>query len=127
MKLAGNLLFKQSIRMYGFDQSFTPGLETAETMEDVDQRLVEHFFIHTSNQNEARRILNPWAVMPLVGWADRYALENRSKKFHQLSVLFSPWGVYLSVLNSLDSSQVDELIALGVELVRSQGTPTRTD
>jgi hypothetical protein len=127
MNLAGNLLFKQSMKMYGFDESFAPGLETATTIEDADRRLLDHFFVHTSNLAEAQRVLNPWVVMPLIGWADRYALEKRSKKFHQLTVLFSPWGVYLSVLNTLDSAQIDELVALGVELVRAQGSLPRQD
>jgi hypothetical protein len=122
-----HLLFKQSMKMYGFDESFAPGLETATTIEDADRRLLDHFFVHTSNLAEAQRVLNPWVVMPLIGWADRYALEKRSKKFHQLTVLFSPWGVYLSVLNTLDSAQIDELVALGVELVRAQGSLPRQD
>ncbi len=121
MNLAGNLLFKQSLKMYGFNAYYTPGLDQAKTIEDIDRRLVEAFFVHTSDPVQARRLLNPWTVMPLVGWADRYALERRSRQFHQLTVLFSPLGVYVSVLNSLDRAQVDELVSLGVELVRSQG------
>ncbi len=38
-----------------------------------------------------------------------------------MTVLFSPLGVYVSVLNTLDRPQVEELVALGVELVRAQG------
>lgn len=121
MNLMGNMLIKQSMRMYGFDDSYAPGLGNASSLEDVDRRLKEQFFIYTSSPAEARRLLNPWTVMPLIGWADRYALERRSKKFHQLSVLYSPNGVFVSVLNSLDAAQVDELVSLGMELLRAQG------
>lgn len=121
MNLVGNLLIKQSIRMYGFDEYYAPGWDNAVSMEDVDRRLVENYFVYTSDPLEARRLLNPWTVMPLVGWADRYALDRRSRQFHQMTVLFSSLGVYVSVLNTLDRAQVDELVALGVELVRAQG------
>lgn len=121
MNLVGNMLVKQSMRMYGFDQSYTPGLSTASSLEDVDRRLLDQYFIYSSSPDEARRLLNPWTVMPLVGWAERYTLETRSKDFHQLSVLYSPNGVYVSVLNALEPAQVDELVSLGVELLRAQG------
>ena len=121
MNLVGNLLIKQSIKMYGFDEYFTPGVDKASPVEGIDRRLDQYFFVYSSDQEKARKLLNPWTVMPLVGWADRYALEKRSKNFHQLSVLFSPLGVYVSVLNTLDAAQVDELVALGIELVRAQG------
>jgi hypothetical protein len=121
MSLAGKMLIKQSIKMYGFDEYYAPGWDDAEAVEDVDRRLAENYFVYSSDPLEARRLLNPWTVMPLVGWADRYELEKSVKDFHQLAVLFSPLGVYVSVLNKLDAAQVDELIALGVELVRAQG------
>ncbi|MEJ2758264.1 MAG: hypothetical protein P8046_07255 [Anaerolineales bacterium] len=121
MNLAGKVLIKQSLRLYGFDPSYTPGMNTATSLDDADRRLVEQFFIYTSSPVEACRLLNPWTVMPLIGWTERYALETRSKKFHQLSVLYSPNGVYVSVLNMLDASQADELVSLGVELLRAQG------
>ena len=121
MKLAGNFLVQQSLRIYGFDDYYTPGLDKASSLEDVDRRLREEFFIYTSNPSAARRVLNPWSVMPLISWADRYALEKGTQQFHQLVVLYSPLGVYVSVLNDLTQIQVDELVSLGVELIRSQG------
>ena len=119
MNMVGDFLFRQSLRMYGFDETYTPGLAQAKTLEDVDRRLNEYFFVYTGNPEQARRLLNPWSVMPLVGWADRYALEPRDNNSHQISVLYSPLGVYVSVLNVLDPAQLDELVSLGVELVRA--------
>ncbi len=121
MNLMGKMLIKQSMRIYGFDSSYAPGIDTASSLEDVDRRLMEQFFIYSSSPVEARRLLNPWTVMPLIGWVDRYALEAGTKNFNQLSVLFSPNGVFVSVLNVLDAAQVDELVSLGVELLRAQG------
>ena len=121
MSLAGKMLIKQSIKLYGFDEYYAPGWGDAKALEDIDRRLADNFYVYSSDPVEARRLLNPWTVMPLVGWADRYELEKGAKDFHQLSVLYSPLGVYVSVLNKLDAAQVDELVALGVELVRSQG------
>ncbi len=125
MGLIGNTLFKQSLKMYGFDASYTPGLESAAVLENVDRRLEEFFFIFTSSPAEARQILNPWAVSPLVGWADRHALNRSAEGFTQMTALFSPWGVYLSVLNAPMPVFADELVSLGVEMILAQGKPKR--
>lgn len=120
MKLAGKFLFKTSMQMYGFDESFAPGLQNAKIVENVDKRLAENYFVYTSNPVLARQLLNPWMVMPLVSWSARYELRPRDQEMHQLAVLFSPYGLYVSQLGQLDQAEVDELIALGVELVRAK-------
>ena len=120
MKLAGKFLFKTSLQMYGFDESFAPGLEKAETVEDVDERLVDKFLIYTSDPELSRQLLNPWMVRPLLSWSERYELSPGEKEMHQLAVLFSPYGLYVSQLGQLDRAEVDELVALGVELVKAK-------
>ena len=120
MKLAGKFLFKTSIQMYGFDQSYTPGIDRAATVEDVDKRLMEDFFVYTNDPALPRQMLNPWMVMPLLGWARRYELNPGEKEFHQLSVLFSPLGLYVSLMGKLDQAEIDELVSLGIELARAK-------
>lgn len=121
MNLAGKALFKQSLRMFGFDHTHTPGLERAELVTEADQRLLDNYLIYSSSPNQVRGLLNPWAVMPLVRWADRYKLERGKGEVNQLTVLISPMGVFVSALDELDAAEVDELVGLGVELVRSLG------
>lgn len=120
LKLAGKFLFKTSLQLYGFDEYYTPGIDQAQTVEDVDKRLVENFFVYTNNPPLTRQLLNPWMVMPLVGWSERYTLERGEKETHQLAVLFSPLGLYVSQLGKLDQAEIDELVALGIELVRAK-------
>lgn len=120
MKLAGKFLFKTSLQMYGFDEFYAPGFEKAQTVENVDRRLVENFFIFASDPALARQLLNPWMVAPLINWSERYELQPGEKKMNQLSVLFSPLGVFVSQLGRLDRAEVDELVGLGVELVRAK-------
>lgn len=120
MKLVGKFLFKTSIQMYGFDESYTPGIDRAATVEDVDKRLVNDFYIYSSDPALPRQLLNPWIVMPLIGWARRYELIPGEKAFHQLSVLFSPLGLFVSQLGKLDQAEIDELVSLGIELARAK-------
>ena len=121
MNLAGKALFKQSLRMFGFDEFYTPGLGQAKIIEEADQRLLDNYLIYSSNPEQANRLFNPWVVMPLVRWADRYALTREKGAFNQLTVLISPLGVFVSALGDLDAAEVDELVGLGIELVRSLG------
>lgn len=119
----GNTLFKQSLSLYGFRAEDTPGLDSAAALAALDPRLEPDFAAFTNDPNSARQTLNPWAVMPLADWARRYPLAQfqMGARFGQLAVLFGPNGTYLAVPGQLRPDQADELTALGVELVRSQG------
>jgi hypothetical protein len=119
MKLAGNFLFKTTLKLYGFDESYTPGVERAKAVEDLDRRLVDSYYVFTNNPGVARQLINPWRVAPLIGWAERYELRTVNKNMHQLSVLFSPLGLYVSLIGKLDQAEIDELVSLGIELVKA--------
>ncbi len=121
MNMLGKTLFKQSLKMFGFDASYTPGVDQAEIMEGLDKRLLAEYFVYTSSPTETHRLLNPWVVAPLLGWADRHPVQSGSSEYNQLTVLFSPRGVYLSTLGILNQTHLDELVGLGVEIVRAQG------
>jgi hypothetical protein len=118
----GNTLFRTSLTLYGFKADETPGLEKAETLAPLGPGLEPHFTAFTSDTSAARQILNPWVELPLRTWAERYPLHQiQQGRFGQLVVLFSPHGVFLATLNVLQPDQVEELTALGVELVKAQG------
>jgi hypothetical protein len=118
----GKTLFRTSITLYGFSAEDTPGLNNANIMSPLDTNLEPHFTAFTNNHTAAQQILNPWVAMPLRSWAERYPLHQlRQGRFGQLVVLYSPRGVTIATLNFLQPDQVDELAALGVELVKSQG------
>ncbi len=118
----GKTLFRTSMSLYGFTPDETPGLDNADTLAPLEANLEPHFTAFTSNPAAARQILNPWVAMPLRNWAERYPMRQLQQgRFGQLAILFSPNGVYLATLNLLQPDQVEELTALGVELVRAQG------
>ncbi len=118
----GSMFFKQIISTQ-FRADETPGLDQAATLAPLDPELEPHFMAFTSAPDAARQILNTRAAKLLAEWGGRYPIEmlHRPPKFGQLTVLFGPSGVYVSPLNPLQPDQVDELAALGVELVKSQG------
>jgi len=123
----GSMLFKQAVAMYGFGPGDTPGLDQAGALTPMDPKLEADFMAFTNDPTAARQTLNPWAMLPLAAWAQRYPLNQLQTggRFSQLVVLFGPNGVYLATLNLLGRDQVDELNELGIELVKSQGVSAK--
>jgi hypothetical protein len=119
----GKTLFRTSISLYGFAADDTPGLDNSNSLVPLDANLEPHYTAFTSKPTAARQILNPWAAMPLCSWAERYPMRQLQQgRFGQLIILYSPNGIYLATLNMLQLDQVDELAALGVELVKAAGS-----
>ena len=118
----GSMIFKHTLSVFGFQTDDTPGLDQAATLAPLDPALESHFMALTNNPDSARQMLNSGTVMPLANWAQRYPLKQFQKGSgsSQLVVLFGPNGVYLATLNLLQPGQVDELAAMGAELVKSQ-------
>jgi hypothetical protein len=123
MAAIGKALFQQSISMYGFKGDDVPNLAQAEMLASISPQLDTHFMAFTNIQTEAHQILNPWLQRPLAEWGNRYPLKQFQSKggISQLVVLFSPNGVYLATMGVLQPEQVEELTALGVEMVKTQG------
>jgi hypothetical protein len=123
----GSLFLKQALSSYGFQADDTPGLDQASTLAPLDPALEPHFMAFTNNPSAARQLLNSRAVMPLADWAGRYPLKQfrMGSRFSQLVMLFGPNGVYLATLTPLQPDQVNELAALGAELVKSQSDSRR--
>jgi len=90
----------------------------------LDPALEPHFMAFTNDPASARKTLNLRIVAPLADWAGRYPLKQFQTGSHygQLMILFGPNGVHLVTLNLLQPSQADELVSLGVELVKCQGS-----
>ncbi|RPI94629.1 MAG: hypothetical protein EHM40_06005 [Chloroflexi bacterium] len=123
MAAIGKALFQQSISLYGFKAEDTPNVSQAMPLAPVPPLIDFHFTAFTNNQAESRQILNPWTQNPLAEWAQRHPLQQLQStgSFSQLVVLFSPNGVYVATLGTLQPGQVEELTDLGVEMVRTQG------
>jgi hypothetical protein len=120
----GNMLFKQALSMYGFGAEALPNLDGAVVIPSLPGRIEPYFSAFGNLQTETIQVLNPWVQNPLAEWGERHPLKTiqSSSSMSQLSVLFSPQGVYLATLGALRPEQVDEITNLGVELVRAQGT-----
>jgi len=111
--------FEQSMRIYGIDPQALPGMDSAAQV-DLESRLRQHFMALSSNPTLARQLLNPWTAMPLAAWAEKYPLTQGAN--NQLVMLISPYGLYLGAMGALDAVRQAELVALGVEIVKSQST-----
>jgi hypothetical protein len=118
-----NLLFKQSLALYGFDLFETPNLASARSHKIISPSLGNHFMAFTSDTTETRQILNPWVQNPLAAWAEKYPLQQfqSAARFSQIVVLFNLNGVYIATPGVLQADQVEEIARLGAALVKSQG------
>lgn len=118
----GSLGIKLALSAHGFQADDTPGLDQATTLALLDPALESHFKAFTNAPASAGQILNPRAAKALTDWAGRHPLKmfNKPSSIGQLAMLFSPNGVYLGTWNLSKIDQVNEVAALGVELVKSQ-------
>lgn len=124
MNLMGKTLMRQSLRLYGFRDEDIPNFEDAVVLEELDHRLDKFFLGYTSDEEEATQLLTSEVVTPLVIWAEDHPLSHRVKQpeeFNQLAVLFSPNGVYVSCLGELGEQETEQLVDLGVKVVRAFG------
>ncbi len=124
--LLGNLmtmLVQQVISMYGFQPSDTPGISTAAAITTQNAHFNQNFGALSNQQSFAVSLLNPWTIIPFVNWSDKYPMKtvSSSNQVGQLAVLYSPRGVQVALLGMQPATGTDDLIALGVELVKAQG------
>jgi hypothetical protein len=117
----GSMIFKQVLSKQ-FRPEETPGLNHAVTIAPLDPALEPNFMAYTNAPDQAGRLINSSVSGLLSGWASRYPVEQfrQASNFGQLTVLFSPNGVYIAPMNPLQPNQVKEIAALGAALVRSQ-------
>ena len=124
MASLGKTLFRQVFSMFGFSGNDIPDVEQANVYGPLDPALESNFSAFTDEPNSARQLLNPWVQMPLTQWAQKYPLKQVQSRgrFGQISIMYCPTGTYIATLGTLQPDQVDELTALGVELVKAQGS-----
>jgi hypothetical protein len=117
----GSMIFKKLLSRQ-FQPDETPGLDQAVTLAPLDPALEPHFMAFTNAPDAARRILNSRVATLLSDWAGRYPVKQfqQMTSFGQLTVLFGPGGVYVAPGELLQPNQVNELSALGIQLVKSQ-------
>jgi hypothetical protein len=117
------MVYKQILGVYGFLPSDTPGFENAKQVDTGDPGFESVFSTLSSDPAFGESLLNQWTIIPFKNWADRYPLKtiNRDDQVGQLTVLYSPRGLQAAILGTLPQNQTDELISLGVELVKAQG------
>jgi hypothetical protein len=115
-------LYRVSLRLYGFEEELTPGLEQADLLQPPEPRLEKDYLALTTDNHAARQALTPWTTLPLAQWAERYPVKQiqSAAAGGQLAVLFSPQGVYVACLGP-NPAQRAALTELGIELVKAQG------
>jgi hypothetical protein len=124
MNLMGKTLMRQSLRLYGFTDEDIPNIEGAVVLDEQGKRLDKYYMGYTSDEDEATQLLSPEVVELLVAWTEDHPMRHVAKQrddFNQLAVLFSPNGVYVSCLGELSESDTEQLVNLGVEMVRALG------
>jgi len=121
---ASSMLFPRLLGLYGFTGADTPGLDAAGPVEPADPHLERCFVTRTSDPAAARSLLNPRAVRALLDWVERHPPDGSEATSAltsaQLVVLFSPAAVYVATFRAPTAGHVEEVCALGAELVRAQ-------
>lgn len=128
--LIGNLalqVYRHMLGIYGFLPSDTPGFDPAETITTKDNGFDQHFSVFSNEPAFGQSILNQWTIIPCKNWAERHPMKTISKSDQsgQLVILFSPRGVHAAVMGTLSRFQTDELINIGVDMVKAQGGGVR--
>ena len=119
LQSATNLLFKQSMLVYGFGEGDSPDIATATPIELPD-RLRPYFLAYGDEPARAGQLLNTWVITPLVEWAHKYPLTQQNVG-SQIVLHIGPKGLSLRTMGLANPGYLDELTALGVALVRALG------
>ncbi|MBT3389036.1 MAG: hypothetical protein HN413_01350 [Chloroflexi bacterium] len=119
LQSATNLLFKQSMLVYGFGEGDSPDIATATPIE-LPERLKPYFLAYGDEPDRAEQLLNTWVISPLVEWAHKYPLTQKNVG-SQIVLHIGPKGLSLRTVGLANPDYLDELTALGVELVRALG------
>lgn len=116
-------VYRHMLGIYGFLPSDTPGFDPAGIITAQDTDFDQNFTVLCNDPGFGQSILNQWTIIPCKNWADRNPLKtiSRSEQPGQLVVLFSPRGVHVAVMGTLPRIQTDDLINLGVDVVKAHG------
>jgi hypothetical protein len=111
----------RSLSFYNYKSKDVPRLGQARAVE-LDAELSAHYAAFASDESTAKEVLNRMAVQALSDWADRHPLQTVPIGYPvgQLTMLCCPRGVFVSVHYLCRASQLNDVIAAGVQLVRGQ-------
>ena len=117
------MVYRQLVSMYGFNEYDTPGLDAAQPLTGVDANLDDNYASLTSDPYGARQLLTPWSVMPLVNWAQQHPLKRiqtgGAGQVGQIVALFSPNGLYVCAMGLTRPEMGEPIKRLGIDIVRS--------
>jgi hypothetical protein len=117
-----NLLYKEALGVYGFQDGDTPGREKAAPLQLSDARLADHFSGFANNPDTAQRLLTPWVSNHLAKWVQQYPLQKiqptEVSRPGQLVILISPEHLYAVLVSALSEEVVTNITRLGVNLAR---------
>lgn len=113
-------LLQGSLKIYAFSAEEAPNSASATLLSPLPASIEAHYIAFTTDAGRASQMLNAWTCIPLANWAQRYPMNQGSQ--NQLAVLYSPKGLYLSVIGLVNSEFLEEMTNLGVDLVRAQGS-----
>lgn len=114
---AGQNLMKMSLKTWRFQTDDLPKVDSAELIAVAG--LAPHFVAMSSDTAVASMVLNERVVEALATWGHHHSLSLGFTENKPLSVLFSPRGVYVLTLGTLDVKRLEELAAVGAELVNA--------
>lgn len=119
--IIGRSAMRVALGLYSFSGEDVPRLDAA-TLVSLDDQLAPDFVAFASDASAAAEIVDPRVVGALAAWAAQHPLHTIRVGYclGPLSVLFSPQGVYAVTSGISDSAQLDELVAVGVQLVNAQ-------
>ena len=113
----GQTLMKMSLKTWRFKTDDLPQANSAELVAVAG--LAPHFVAMSSDTSVASMVLNKRVVEALTTWGHHHSLQLGFTENKPLSVLFSPRGVYVLTLGTLDVMRLEEFAALGAELVNA--------
>ena len=117
VKSIGDELVRKSMKVYGFKEDDTPDLSTA-TLIDLPAELSQHYMGFSDEPDRVRRLVTPWVARPLLDWAVKYPISVENIENH-LTIHLGPRGLSLRTPGLVNPEYLDDLIAMGVELVKS--------
>jgi hypothetical protein len=109
----------QTIGVYGFSKEDLPGLANAEMLPPNPQ-LDASFMCIANAPDTAAKLLNAEITNTLLYWNQSHPAKKASIGDHMVQVvlLFSPRGTYLCAFGQPTAAELDDMIALGIEIVR---------
>lgn len=113
----GQTLMKMSLKTWRFKTDDLPNFDSAELVAVAG--LAPHFVAISSDTSVASLVLNKRVVEALATWGHHHSLQLGFTEKKPLSVLFSPRGVYVLTVGTLDVMRLEELAAVGAELVNA--------